>query len=260
MPDVNHFHVSLNLELDNQNEPMQAGFYFMASDTSLPAPYAVNAGLPEKELQSGFWQGTVANGTYTSTWLASDPLTSLGDVAALNGIATAIETFWQNAKVLSDSNTKYVGCTIRPLSGARQAVAGEYVKTLTTPIGGSGTQTHAPFTSMALGWRGVANGQSQRGRMFLPAIGIGITSGQYQVSSTTTAAICTVLANTFATLNSTYSVRPVIVHRRSQLVPPAYFWDTYSDISAIRMGSLLDTFKSRGNSITETFSNQPVSW
>lgn len=256
---ANHFRLAMNFTLGGQ-ETGQCGLTLMASDTSLPPLTAVDAALPERTLELAY--STVSNfdGTLITGFNPNDA-GSLSPAAQLE-ICDLARIFINGNKAAFDSQVSFTNVTLTPLDENRAQVAPPAVFTFTTPITGTAAaaSAHPWFMSWAVGWRGAFNGPSQRGRFYWPATAAPLTQTTRAVSSGLISTMTTTLNGLFQDLNNDWSVRPVIVHGTSALLPPSTVYNTYSDIVQLRINNNLDTMKTRGNSFPRVYSDYIVQW
>lgn len=256
--DANHFRLQIDFLL-NGNEQAQCGFFFMASNSTLPLPGAIDATLPTKSLSSGFYTATGTNGTLTSGWIGDPSGTSLqaSDLAVIGDSAYT----WVNAnKGVFSSGIKATGVKITPYDQNRNAVAPAAIFDFTTDITGSGAVQHPWFMSWAVGWRGLLSGPSQRGRLYFPADGVSLTAATKAVGASAMTTMATGLNTLWQQMNDVQSARPVIVHRTSGVLPLSHVYNTYSDIAQLRINDQLDTMKTRGSSQTSTVNVTNIVW
>jgi hypothetical protein len=169
-------------------------------------------------------------------------------------IATAIAAIAVPTGLISQWNatTTLTGCRVeaRSLAGILEA-QGEGVKAVATP--GTGTAPHPFQVSGVISLRTATPGPSGRGRLFLPMTGAGINASSLRITAATAT---TILSGAKTYLSAIETAIEAVVPNAALIV-----WsrksDSWSLVTQLQMGDVLDTQRRRRDTTIEAVTTTP---
>lgn len=223
-------------------EIWQTGTSFVEGDAGGVFPNAIRQSLPQFDVTE--IGETVTDATFNQywAWKGNSKVTQANQVAIANA-AVAMFTAWRASIT---SQCQLVDVRIYAQDALGKVINGGNVFELVAPISGTGSSANQLPLQLAVvaSLRTGARGAGGRGRMYLPLIGVGSSSGKIG-AATTTAAKTSVVDYLQAVRG--IGPLPAVVNAAKQ---------TYSAITRVETGDLYDVQRRRANGLTETYTGQ----
>lgn len=169
-------------------------------------------------------------------------------VAGLNSgniFPTSWRTALSTAGRIASIRAEYYG------ADGRLAVAAEYI--LPTSVAGTGTPNKSFSDAICVSLLSGRPGRSYRGRLYIPGLAVGLDTTALRITPTVTLALATEGAAFLDAIADAVGagqvVRPIIV---SQTL------GVNTQVSAVRVGDVLDTQRRRRDSLQEAYNTAPV--
>lgn len=164
--------------------------------------------------------------------------------AMQKALAAACVTFWNAVKAYAPTDSRMTGVRINALDATNHVISGANFIDLIAPIPGTRTATEQlpAQVSVAATLRTGRRGPAGRGRMYLPLNGVTLSSGKLgsTVKNTVGAAVAAFLEDVEEVLPV-----PAVVNSGPQ---------TYSAVSSVEVGDLVDIQRRRSNAVDEIYS------
>lgn len=167
--------------------------------------------------------------------------------ATQNAIAEALWQWFTDVKAYQATTFAWREIRLSAVEADGSIVNGASVYTVTAPVAGTGTMTMPPqnavVSSLVTGGRGPRN----RGRIYIPSITTGSTDGLVATGAKTAVNAATKLLHN--TINALTVVNMAVVSKTNQ---------TYSSVTAVRVGDEYDTQRRRRGARRETYTQLAV--
>lgn len=169
-------------------------------------------------------------------------------VAGLNGgnvLPTNMRAILSTVGAVTSIRAEYYG------ESGRLDVAAEFV--LSSPVAGTGTASKTFSDALCVSLLSGRPGRSYRGRLYFPALAIQLAAGTLRIAPATTQTYATEVATYLDAIADAVgagaTVRPMIVSQTRNV---------NTQISAVRVGDVLDTQRRRRDALQELYSSAPV--
>ena len=201
-------------------------------------------------LITGTQAGT--HGTLAKSWTARAGAvgsTENFDPSAQIDCAEDFWTFLNASKAYVTSGFRWETIKCAPVQADGKYGAAASVYTLTTPLAGTGAGQLPPELAVALSWRAPVLGRRGRGRMYLPALGSGISTG-----GTINSAEVTTLLSSMVTFAGNLENLPGWTNYVPRVAIMSAGSATAIRPVQVRVGNHFDIQQRRARSVGETYS------